>query len=133
MMQTQPLEQLREIRDLEAIPDYSFWFFLALVAVVLLFAGSLAYMLWQNYSKKRKLKLRKEVLKRLRDIDFSDSKKAAYAITKYGRFLADEERSQKLFAQLLPRLEKYKFTPNPPPFDEEDIKYYDLFTESVDE
>jgi len=132
-MQTQPTEQLREIRDLVAIPDISFWFFMALVAIVLLFVGSVAYMFYQNYSKKRKLKLRKEVLKRLQKVDFFDSKKAAYAITKYGRFLADEERSQKLFAQLLPRLEKYKFTPNPPPFDTEDIKFYDLFVESVDE
>ncbi len=132
-MMQEPLEQLREIRELEAIPDISFYFFIALVIAILLFAGSLLYMFLQRYRKKRKIKLRKEVLKRLRGIDFSDSKKAAYAITKYGRFLADEERSQKLFVQLLPRLEKYKFTPDPPPFDPEDIKYYDLFTESVDE
>ena len=132
-MQTQPTEQLREIRNLVPIPDISFYFFMALVAIVLLFVGSVLYMLYQNYSKKRKLKLRKEVLKRLHEVDFSNPKKAAYAITKYGRFLADEERSQKLFTQLLPRLEKYKFTPNPPPFDPEDIKFYDLFVESVDE
>ncbi len=129
----QEIEQLREIRHLEPIPDISFYFFLALVIVTLLFIGALVYMFWQHYHKKRKTRLRKEVFKRLTQVDFSDSKKAAYAITKYGRYLANEERSQKLFAQLLPRLEKYKFTPNPPPFDAEDIKYYDLFVESVDE
>ena len=131
-MQAQ-LEQLREIRELEAIPDISFYFFIAMVIVALLFVGVLVYMFFQLYRKKRKGHIRKEVLKRLQNVDFSDSKKAAYAITRYGRYLADEERSRKLFAQLLERLEKYKFVPNPPPFDPEDIKYYDLFTESVDE
>ncbi len=126
-------EQLREIRDLAEIPDLSFYFFIAITAVVILFVGTVAYMFWQNYRKKRNTRLRRAVFKKLVSVDFSDSKKAAYAITRYGRFLADEERSKKLFDQLLPRLEKYKYTPDPPPFDPEDIKYYDLFVESVDE
>jgi len=126
-------EQLREIRDLVEIPDLSFYFFIAITAVVILFVGTVTYMFWQNYRKKRNTRLRRAVFNKLVSVDFSDSKKAAYAITRYGRFLADEERSKKLFDQLLPRLEKYKYTPDPPPFDPEDIKYYDLFVESVDE
>lgn len=129
----QNTEQLREIRDLVEIPDLSFYFFIAITAVVILFVGTVAYMFWQNYRKKHNTRLRRAVFKKLASVDFSDSKKAAYAITRYGRFLADEERSKKLFDQLLPRLEKYKYTPDPPPFDPEDIKYYDLFVESVDE
>lgn len=130
----QQLENLREIRDLEPIPDLSLYFFLGAVAILLLFVGALGYSLYKHYRQKHRLDLRRKVLHRLREVDFSDPKKAAYEITRYGRFLATDERSQKLFAQLLPRLEKYKFTPNPPPvFDAEDIKYYDLFVESVDE
>lgn len=130
----QQLENLREIRDLEPIPDLSLYFFLGAVAIIMLFVGVLGYTFYKHYRQKHRLDLRKKVLQRLREVDFSDPKKAAYEITRYGRFLATEERSQKLFAQLLPRLEKYKFTPNPPPvFDAEDIKYYDLFVESVDE
>ena len=131
---TQPIEDLREIRDLVEIPDISFYFFLGAIAIALLFAGSIAYMLYRRFRQNKKANLRKQVLERLRHVDFSDPKKAAYQISKYGHFLATDERSQKLFAQLLPRLEKYKFTPDPPPvFDAEDIKYYDLFVESVDE
>ena len=134
MMQPQQVEDLREIRDLVEIPDISFYFFLAALLIALLFVGALSYMLYRRFRAGRRADLRKKVLERLRRVDFSDPKRAAYEITKYGRFLATEERSQKLFAQLLPRLEKYKFTPNPPPvFDAEDIKYYDLFVESVDE
>lgn len=135
MMQQQPqLEQLREIRDLVPIPDISFYFFLGAILIALLFFGAIAYMLHRHFSRKRREDIRKKVLDRLRHVDFSDPKKAAYEITKYGHYLATDDRSRKLFQQLLPRLEKYKFTPNPPPvFDAEDIKYYDLFTESVDE
>jgi hypothetical protein len=133
-MMQQQLEDLREIRDLVQIPDISFYFFIGAILIALLFTGALLYMFYQRFRQKRRTDLRKKVLERLRNVDFSDPKKAAYQITKYGHFLATEERSRKLFAQLLPRLEKYKFTPNPPPvFDSEDIKYYDLFVESVDE
>ncbi len=135
MQQPQPqLEQLREIRDLVPIPDLSFYFFIGAILIGLLFFGAIGYMLYRRFYNRRKADIRKKVLERLRHVDFSDPKKAAYEITKYGRYLATDDRSKKLFEQLLPRLEKYKFTPNPPPvFDAEDIKYYDLFTESVDE
>ncbi len=130
----QQLEDLREIRDIVEIPDLSFYFFLGAILIALLFIGSISYMFYRQHRQKHRTDLRKKVLERLRHADLHDPKKAAYQITKYGRYLATEERSQKLFAQLLPRLEKYKFTPDPPAvFDAEDIKYYDLFVESVDE
>ncbi len=132
-MQSQP-EQLREIRDLVTIPDVSFYFFVAAVAVALLFIGAIGYMFYRRFTAKKRTDIRKKVLRRLREVDLSDPKRAAYEITRYGRYLATEERSRKLFAQLLPRLEKYKFTPDPPAhFSQEDIRFYDLFVESIDE
>ncbi len=127
------IEKLRDIRALETIPDLSFYFFIGLVLIVLLFIIAAIVMFWRFYKNKKNYDIRKEVLKRLLNVDFSDSKKAAYQITRYGRYLATEQRSKKLFEQLLPKLEKYKYIQNPPAFDKEDIKYYDLFTESVDE
>ena len=127
------IEKLRDIRALETIPDISFYFFIALIIAGILFILAAVVMLVRYYKKKKSRDIRAEVLKRLLAVDFTDSKKAAYQITRYGRYLATEERSQKLFAQLSSKLEKYKFIPNPPTFSKEDIKYYDLFTESVDE
>ena len=127
------IEQLKDIRELEAIPDISFYLFLATIIAILIIILSILFMILRHYKNKKSEDLHKEVLRRIKSIDFSDSKKAAYKITRYGRFLAKDERSQKLFKQLLEHLEKYKYTPNPPKFDTKDIKYYDLFIGSLDE
>ncbi len=127
------IEKLRDIRALETIPDISLYYFIGLILIVLVFIIAAVVMLWRFYKNKKNYDLKQKVFKRLLTIDFSDSKKAAYEITKYGRYLATEQRSKKLFEQLLPKLEKYKYIQNPPSFDKEDIKYYDLFVESVDE
>jgi hypothetical protein len=38
-----------------------------------------------------------------------------------------------MLEQLLPKLEKYKFIKDVPEFDDESIRYYNLFLKSVDE
>ncbi len=126
-------DKLKDIRDLENIPDISFYFFLASIFVGILSIFTLFYVLLRFYKNRKKTTLKQRVLKRLKEIDFSDSKKAAYLITRYGRFVANDERSQKILQQLTTRLEKYKYIKNPPKFDEQDIKYYDLFIGALDE
>ncbi len=127
------MEKLKDIRAIEPIDDISFYLFIIALVFVSLIIGALVYMLVKGIRKKRKKGLRKEVLQRLRDIEFSNSKDASYKITKYARFLADDERSLKMLEQLLPHLEKYKFSKNPPQFDDESVRYYNLFLKSVDE
>ncbi len=123
---------LRDIRGLEEIPDISFYLFLIMIVFALLVVGGIAIMIVRHFKGKKEDLTRKEVLKRLENIDFEDSKDAAYKITKYARYLASEERSQKIFEALESKLLKYKFTPNPPPFDEETMGQYNLFLEVVD-
>ena len=127
------MESLKDIRELEPIPDISIYIFIALVVFGLLILGSIIYMIIKSIRAKKKNITRQEVLKRLKNIDFDDPKDAAYKITKYARYLCDDERSQKIFDELESRLERYKFTPNPPPFDEESMRYYGLFLEVVNE
>ena len=126
------MEGLRDIRTLEEIPDISFYLFIIMIVFSLLILAVGVIMISRHFKGKKDDLTRKEVLKRLEDMDFGDSKDAAYKITKYARYLADEERSQKIFESLQAKLDKYKFTPNPPPFDEETIGAYNLFLEVVD-
>ncbi len=123
------LEGLRDIRGLEEIPDVSFILFLIMIGFAILLLGGIAYMIYRHFASKKKDLTGKEVLKRLESIDFTDSKDAAYKITKYARYLATEERSQKMFLQLEEKLVKYKYIQNPPPFDDETIGEYNLFLE----
>jgi len=126
------MEKLRDIRSLEPIPDISLYLFIGLVSILLLVAGALLYMFWR-YRKNRRHTIDKEVWKRLRNVDLKDPKKAAYEITKYARYLARSEHSRKIFLELEKKLERYKYTPNPPKLDQEAIKAYRLFLEVADE
>jgi hypothetical protein len=127
------MEKLRDIRELENIPDISFYLFVALVIFSLALLVGIGYMIYKHFSSKSKDLTRKEVLKRLKDIEFDDPKTSAYKITKYARFLADDEKSLKVFHKLQERLSKYKYIPNPPMIDQDTINHYNLFLESIDE
>jgi len=125
------VEVLRDIRGLEEIPDISLYLFIGLVAVGLLVILGLIMMLYRYKKSKGENLTRKEVLRRLEEIELSAPKQAAYKITKYARYLADDTRSQKIFEGLEQRLERYKYMPNPPAFDEDTIGQYHLFLEVV--
>jgi len=124
---------LRDIRSLEPIDDISLYLFIIAIVFVSLIIGALLYKLFSTMRARKKEVLRKEVLQRLKDIEFDDPKDASYKITKYARFLADDEQSKRMLEQLLPKLEKYKFIKDVPEFDDESIQYYNLFLKSVDE
>ena len=124
---------LKDIRSLEPIDDISLYLFIIAIVFVSLIIGALLYKLFSTMRARKKEVLRKEVLQRLKDIEFDDPKDASYKITKYARFLADDEQSKRMLEQLLPKLEKYKFIKDVPEFDDESIRYYNLFLKSVDE
>ncbi len=126
------MQDLRDIRGLEEIPDISFYLFLIMIVFVLLILGGMLIMIVRHFKGKKEDLTRKEVRKRLEEIDFDDPKDAAYKITKYARYLVDGERSQKIFEGLEKKLLKYKYRPNPPSFDEDTIGEYNLFLEVVD-
>jgi len=119
---------LRDIKGIVDIPDISFYIFLALcIAGAIALVVGLFYIL--NIFKNRKKSKRKEYIKRLKSVDFKDSKKAAYEISKYARKVANTKESKEILEQLLKRLEKYKYVKNPPEFDEESKRYLKLFLE----
>ncbi len=126
------MEELRDIRTLEPVSDLSLYLFIAVVAVALLVVGLILYKLIRYLRNRSRDNLRAKVLQRLKDLDLSDSKKAAYQMTRYGRYLANDDRSKKIFDQLQERLDQYKFIPDPPPIDQETRNYYRLFLEVVD-
>jgi hypothetical protein len=126
------MEQLRDIRGLEQIDDISFILFIIMILFALLILAGVVTMIVRYLKGQKEDLTRKEVLRRLHDIEFDDSKNAAYKITKYARYLANEERSEKLFKALESKLSRYKYIKNPPPFDAETIGEYQLFLEVVD-
>jgi len=126
------MDKLRDIKELEPIGDISFYLFIAMILFVLLIIGSLIYMFYKRRKDRVENLTRDEVKRRLLNVDLSNSKKAAYEITKYGRYLADDERSKKIFSKLEQILERYKFIPKVPEFDDETKRQFNLFLEVID-
>ncbi len=124
----QELKGLRDIRSIVHVPDVSFYVFLTIiiVSIILLFA---LFIYIINILKNRKKSNRKIYIQRLKNIDFKDSKKAAYDITKYARKIADTKESKDILNQLLKELDRYKYVKNPPKLNNESKKYLNLFLE----
>ena len=123
---------LNDIAPLVEIHDYSLYYFIALVVLVvtLVAAGVLALF---KQVRKRKVSIRKEMFNTLRTVEFSDPKRAAYTISEVGRFFAsDNERTHKAYQNLFDRLEPYKYAPHVEMIDTETIGYYRLYLEIID-
>jgi N-acetyl-anhydromuramyl-L-alanine amidase AmpD len=120
---------IRDIKPLLPIPDVSIYLFVASVLASIVVAAALAIYGWKWWRANRRKDPRFDWLRRLERIDFSEAKRAAYTFTKYGRLLAKEKRQKEIMAQLLPRLERYKYKKEVPPLDEEMKRFMHLFIE----
>jgi hypothetical protein len=122
--------EIRDIKPLLKIPDttlYLYWGIIIGGIVILLALLFLALKWWRN----RKENPRKTYLKALQAIKWDNenggAKQAAYEATHYGRLLVDDARSQEIYAQLLPLLEKYKYKKEVGKVDDETLKQFNLF------
>ncbi len=126
------MDRLKDIKPLVEISDFSFYAYIFALIISFLLFFILFYKLMKIFKKKRVDK-RKEMIETLRNIDIEDSKRAAYTITKLGRELVWDDRSFKIFEELLRRLQRYKYKKEVSKLDDEVKRYLQLFLETVDE
>ena len=105
------LSKLHDIKELEKIPDYSIFIFSILVFIGIILVLTTIF-LFIKYLKNKKISDRKTYYNILKNIDFSDSKKTAYTITKYSRLLVSNDREKKLANELIESLEFFKYKKN---------------------
>jgi len=123
---------VNDIAPLVEIPDYSLYYFIAVVIITVTVTLALILALIKQL-RKRKINVRKERFMALSAIDFSDPKRAAYTITELGRvFASDNERTEKAYHNLFERLAPYKYAPQVNMIDEETLGYYRLYVEIID-
>ena len=125
------LSKLNDIKELEKIPDNSLFIFLALVLLGFIFLLILIFFI-TKLIKNRKKNPRKIYFKILKNVDFSDSKKSAYTITKYSRLIVSNEREKKLAIELIESLEKYKYKKEVENIDNEVKAKFSIFMDSLD-
>ena len=123
---------IHDIKPIVQIPDYSIYFYYALITIGILLILFCIYLLY-NYFQKRKNSQLKKYYKILKDIQFTNPKEDAYTITTYGRLLATEERSQKLMDELWESLHEYKYKKDvPETFSKETKAKFTTFMDSLD-
>lgn len=122
--------QLHDIKDLTIISDYSFYIFLFVILFIILLCICVIYFLIKHFKQKNSTK--KRAYAALESLDLKDSKKAAYAITKYGRILIQQDREKKLFEELIEALEPYKYKKTVDVLDITVKEQFERFMDAVD-
>jgi len=124
---------IHDIKPLIEIQEYSLYYFIVITIVAILLLLGVIYLAFRWYKNRQKFNIRAEHYKLLKNVDFSDSKKAAYDITYYGAtFKDDSQRHERAYADMLEKLEKYKYKKEVELFDSETIHYIDLFEGLID-
>lgn len=111
------MEELRDIKGLMSIEDYSLYLFVAtaiLFLIILYFIARKIIRRAETSTKKAK--------KVLKDLDLSDSKIASYMLTKHGKILKNED---------FVYLEKYKYKKEVADFSDEDLTKIKGFLDGI--
>jgi hypothetical protein len=124
---------LHDIKPLVEVNDHTFVMFALLVGVGALLLLGVLYLLWRFWRHRRRANVRRETFARLESVDFSDSKKAAYAITRDGLlFAGDSPRCSEAYEALVARLAPYKYKKRVDAIDEETVSYYEIYVGMID-
>ncbi|WP_428025742.1 hypothetical protein [Arcobacter sp.] len=122
--------KINGLKELETIPDISFYMFLLLITVCIIITSLLIYLIYKFFKNRKNP--RKQYYEILKNIDLNNTKTAAYEITKYTKMLAHNERELKLADELISMLEEYKYKKEVKKFENDVIQKYELFMENID-
>ena len=102
------MEELKDIKGIIEVPDYSLWILLSIIVCVI-FSLVLAIYFFKNRRKKRKKPTLKQIaMKNLKEIDFDDTKSAVYSFCEnFQHFIY--EKNKEAFENLQKELEIFKY------------------------
>jgi len=124
---------LHDIKPIVEIQEYSLYYLLGLVGLGIIVLSLIIYFLYIWYKKRNTFNLRKHHLELINDLDFSNTKNAAYAISSYGlTFRDDSPRHKEMYENITQRLEAYKYKKDVEAFDTQTLGYIEVFKEMID-
>ncbi|QOY50873.1 hypothetical protein [Candidatus Sulfurimonas baltica] len=124
---------LHDIKTIVDVTEYSLYYLLGVSSVVLIVLFLGLYLLYMWYKKRNAFNIKKEHYRLLHELDLSDTKHSAYAITSYGlTFKDDSPRHQEMYTNITNRLEVYKYKKHVDKFDSETLGYIELYKGMID-
>lgn len=125
-----PLHDIKPIID---VHEYSLYYFIGGLSLVILLACGIIYLIYIWYKKRGAYNKRKHHAELLNSLDLSDTKNTAYLITNYAyTFKNDSPRHVEMFNNLSARLQEYKYKKNVEKFDDETLGYIELYKGMLD-
>ena len=124
---------LHDIKPIVDIQEYSIYYFWALVIVGVLILCGITYLIYRWIKARNAFNIRVEHLKMINSLNIRDTKNAAYMITSLGAtFKDDSQRHSEMYANLVQRLEVYKYKKEVDEFDSEIMGYIEVYKGMID-
>ncbi len=111
------MEELRDIKGLVEVTDYSLYYLLGIVGVAVIILIVLGVLLYKYLTKKEPLTQKKVAMELLEKFEFGDAKQSAYEFSHLAQYAVNETQRREL-EQLLAELEPYKFKKEVPELDD---------------
>ena len=125
-----PLHDIKTIVDVE---EYSLYYLSGVIGAAVLLLLGLLYLGFLWYKRRTAFNLRREYIKRMSELDLSDAKGSAYAITEMGLLFRDDSpRHESMYKNLTERLSNYKYKKSVDGLDSETLSYIELYREMLD-
>ncbi|WP_345977330.1 hypothetical protein [Sulfurimonas sp. HSL3-7] len=110
------MEELRDIKGLVEVTDYSLYYFIGAVTMTLILLAVLGVILYKYFTRKEPLTQQKVAIALLEKFEFGDAKQSAYDFTHLANYAVNEAQRKEL-EQILEALEPYKFKKEVPELD----------------
>ena len=102
------MEELKDIKGIIKVPDYSLWILFSLIVGLLLCLIFVIYYFKNRRKKRKKLTSKQIAMKNLKEIDFDDTKSAVYSFCEnFQHFIY--EKNKEAFENLQKELEIFKY------------------------
>ena len=111
------MEELRDIKGLVEVTDYSLYYFLGIVGTAVIVLILMGILLYKYLTKKDTLTQKKVAMDLLDKFEFGDAKESAYTFSHLAQYAVNESQRREL-EELLAELEVYKFKKEVPELDE---------------
>lgn len=102
------MEELKDIKGIIEVPDYSLWILLSMTTGVLVFIILAIYFFKNRRKKRKKLTSKQIAMKNLKEIDFDDTKGAVYTFCENFQYFINEKNKES-FEKLQKELEIFKY------------------------
>lgn len=113
------MEELKDIKTLMVIEDFSLYILVALSVIVLILLIFIIKKIVTKLREQTPIKLAKKELKK---VDLSEAKKSAYTVSKYAKLLSDEDFTY---------LDRYKYKNETIDFTKDDLEKLKRFLDGI--